>query len=109
LQRQLWAIEHQIWDEKLCEEERERRRQTRARAAEVRREVRRQRRWAAEHRQQVLQQQLREMEAAIREEQLSDAERAWRREYREREAEIRREARRRLGLPEEETDENGVL
>jgi hypothetical protein len=42
------------------------------------------------------------MEEAIREEQLSDAERAWRRESREREAAIRREARRRLGLPEEE-------
>jgi hypothetical protein len=42
------------------------------------------------------------MEEVIREEQLSDTERAWRQQYQEREAAIRREARRRLGLPEEE-------
>lgn len=52
---------------------------------------------------QALQEQLRQMEEAIREEQLSDEEREWRRQWRKRQAEIKREARRRLGLPEEET------
>jgi hypothetical protein len=61
----------------------------------------RQRRWAEEDRQQALQQQVREMEEAIREEQLSDDQREWRLQYRERQAAITREARRRLGLPEE--------
>jgi hypothetical protein len=61
-----------------------------------------QRRWAEEDRRQALQQQLRELEEAIREEQLSDDAREWRRQYRAREAEITREARRRLGLPEKE-------
>jgi hypothetical protein len=65
-------------------------------------EPERRRRWAEEDRRQALQQQPRELEEQIREEQLSDAEREWRRQYREREAEIRREARRRLGLPEKE-------
>jgi hypothetical protein len=49
------------------------------------------------------------MEQQIREEQLSEAERARRQQDREQEAAIRREARRRLGLPEEEADENRVL
>jgi hypothetical protein len=64
-------------------------------------EAERQRRWAEEDRQQALQQQVREMEEAIREEQLSDDQREWRLQYRERQAAITREARRRLGLPEE--------
>jgi hypothetical protein len=60
-------------------------------------------------RHQRLQRQLWDMEQQIREEQMSDEERAWHRQYRERQREIRREARRRLGLPEEGTDENGLL
>jgi hypothetical protein len=56
-------------------------------------------RWA---RAEEARRQLREMEEAIREEQLSDDEREWRRQYRARQAEITREARRRLGLPDEE-------
>jgi hypothetical protein len=62
-----------------------------------------QQRHAARQRQWDLAQQLREVEAQIREEQLSDEERAWRRAYQARQAEIRQEARRRLGLPEEDT------
>jgi hypothetical protein len=54
-----------------------------------------QRRWE-------LREQLREIEQAIREEAMSDEDRAWWRQYRERQAAIRQEARRRLGLPEEE-------
>jgi hypothetical protein len=48
-----------------------------------------------------VQAQLREMEQAIWEEQLSDEERERRRQYRAQQVEIAREARRRLGLPEE--------
>jgi hypothetical protein len=46
--------------------------------------------------------QLREMEQAISEERLPEEARERRRQDREEQAEIRREARRRLGLPEEE-------
>jgi hypothetical protein len=53
------------------------------------------RRWEVEE-------QLRDMEQAIREEGLPDEQREWLRRYREEQAEIKREARRRLGLPEEE-------
>jgi hypothetical protein len=49
------------------------------------------------------------MEQQVREEQLSEAERVRQRHYRQQQGEIRREAQRRLGLPEEETHENGVL
>jgi hypothetical protein len=42
------------------------------------------------------------MEAQIREERLSEEEREWRRRSREEQAEIQREARRRLGLPDGE-------
>jgi hypothetical protein len=49
-----------------------------------------------------VQEQLREMEQAIWEEGLPDEQREWLRRYREEQAEIKREARRRLGLPEEE-------
>jgi flagellar biosynthesis/type III secretory pathway M-ring protein FliF/YscJ len=49
-----------------------------------------------------LQQQLREMEQAIYEETLPEDEREALRRVREQRAEIRREARRRLGLPEDE-------
>ena len=42
------------------------------------------------------------MEAQIREGRLSEEERECRRPYREEAAEVKREARRRLGLPEEE-------
>jgi hypothetical protein len=64
------------------------------------------RRWAREQadreRQWALQQQVWEMECQIWDENLSEEEREWRRQARERAAAIRREARRRLGLPEEE-------
>jgi uncharacterized membrane protein YccC len=46
--------------------------------------------------------QLRDMEQAIREEVMPEEQREWWRHYRERQAAIRCEARRRLGLPEEE-------
>jgi hypothetical protein len=49
-----------------------------------------------------VQEQLREMEQAIWEEGLPDEQREWLRRYGEEQAEIKREARRRLGLPEEE-------
>jgi hypothetical protein len=49
-----------------------------------------------------VQEQLREMEQAIQEEGLPDEQREGLRRYREEQAEIKREARRRLGLPEEE-------
>lgn len=67
-------------------------------------EAERQHRFAEDDRQQALQQQLRELEQAIREETLPDWQREVIRERRQREAEITREARRRLGLPEEEHD-----
>jgi hypothetical protein len=50
-----------------------------------------------------VQQQLREMEQAIYEETLPEEQREWRRQYRAQQVEIRREARRRLGLPEEKS------
>lgn len=53
-------------------------------------------------RQMAVQRQLWNMEQQIREEQMSEEERAWHRPYRERQAAITQEARRRLGLPEEE-------
>jgi hypothetical protein len=64
------------------------------------------RRWdardVADRRRWALQAQLRQVEDEIREERLSDEEREWRRRYREEQAEVKREARRRLGLPKEE-------
>ena len=64
------------------------------------------RRWAHEQaertRQWALQQQVWEMEQQIWDEQLSDEAREAQRQARERAAAVRREARRRLGLPEEE-------
>jgi hypothetical protein len=64
------------------------------------------RRWDERHaaylRAQELKRQLWEMEAQIREERLSEEEREWQRRSREEQAEIQREARRRLGLPEDE-------
>jgi hypothetical protein len=57
----------------------------------------------AEHdRRWAIQRQLWDMEQQIWDEQLSDEEREWRREAQARGAEVRREARRRLGLPEED-------
>jgi uncharacterized membrane protein YccC len=56
-----------------------------------------------ERRRWQVQQQLRDMEQAIREEGLPDEERERLRREREREAVIQQEARRRLGLPEEES------
>jgi hypothetical protein len=50
----------------------------------------------------ALQAQLRQAEDEIREERLSDEEREWRRHYRKEQAEVKREARCRLGLPEKE-------
>lgn len=50
-----------------------------------------------------LQQQLWEIEDQIREERLSEEERERRRRYREEQVEVKREARRRLGLPDEES------
>jgi hypothetical protein len=67
-------------------------------------EAARRRQWAEEDRRQALQQQVRELEQQIREEQMSEEERAWHQAYRGRQAEIHREACRRLGLPEEEDD-----
>jgi hypothetical protein len=61
--------------------------------------IRDQQRWAAEW---EAQRRLSAMEERIREERLPEAERERRRRYREEQAEVRREARRRLGLPEEE-------
>jgi hypothetical protein len=55
-----------------------------------------------DHRRWELREQLREMEQVIYEETLPDEQRAWRQQYRAQQAEITREARRRLGLPEEE-------
>jgi hypothetical protein len=55
-------------------------------------------------RQMAVQRQLWNMERQIREEQMSEEERAWHRRYRERQAAITQEARRRLGLPKEEDD-----
>ena len=52
----------------------------------------------------ALQRQLWEMERHIREEAMSDEDRQWHLQYGQREAEIQHEARRRLGLPEEEAD-----
>jgi hypothetical protein len=72
-------------------------------------EPERRRRWAEEDRRQALQHQLQKLEEAIREERLSDDAREWRRQYRAREAGIRREARRRLGLPEETVREDRHL
>jgi hypothetical protein len=60
--------------------------------------IRDRQRWAAER---EAPQRLSDMEQQIREEQLPEQERAWHRQYQERPREIRREARRRLGLPEE--------
>jgi serine phosphatase RsbU (regulator of sigma subunit) len=48
--------------------------------------------------------QLWEMERHIREEAMSDEDRQRHQQYHQREAEIQREAQRRLGLPEEEAD-----
>jgi hypothetical protein len=56
-------------------------------------------RWARE---EEMRRQLWEMEEKIREESLSEEERAWHQAYRARQREIHREARRRLGLPEED-------
>jgi len=53
-------------------------------------------------RRREVREQLREIEQAIREEAMSDEEREWWRQYRERQAAIRHEARRRLGLPDED-------
>jgi hypothetical protein len=68
--------------------------------------VRDRHRWAHEQaereRQWALQRQLRELERQIREERLPEEEREAIRERRRRDTEIRREARRRLGLPEED-------
>jgi hypothetical protein len=55
-------------------------------------------------RQMAVQRQLWDMEQQIREEQMSEEERAWHRRYRERQAAITQEARRQLGLPEEEAN-----
>jgi hypothetical protein len=55
----------------------------------------------AHRREMELQHQLWDMQDQIREENLPEDEREWRRQYRQREAEVKREARRRLGLPEE--------
>jgi hypothetical protein len=57
---------------------------------------------AARARRWALDRQLRALEDQIREEPLSEEERAWHRQYRQRRAEIKREARRRLGLPAED-------
>jgi hypothetical protein len=64
---------------------------------------RRSRREAAEgQRQYAVQQQVWELERQIRDEQLSDEERERQPQARAQAAEVRREARRRVGLPEED-------
>jgi len=77
----------------------------RAQRARDRGEAERRRRWAEEDHREAIRRQLHELEAQVREEQRSHGERAWWRQYQEREAAITREARRRLGLPEEAGDE----
>lgn len=57
----------------------------------------------------AVREQIREMEQQIREESMSEEWREWHRQWRQRQDEIHQEARRRLGLPEEGTDENGLL
>ena len=59
---------------------------------------RRERRWKRE---EMVRRQLWDLEQQIREEGMSEEWRQWHREYRQRQVEIRREARRRLGLAEE--------
>jgi hypothetical protein len=59
---------------------------------------RRERRW---QREDLVRRQLWDMEQQIREEGMSEEWRQWHQAYRQRQAEIQREARRRLGLPEE--------
>ena len=63
---------------------------------------RRERRW---RREDLVRQQLWELEQQIREEGMSEDWRAWHRQWRAQQAEIHREARRRLGLPEEDAPE----
>jgi hypothetical protein len=53
----------------------------------------------------AVQAQVRKLEQQIREESMSEEWREWHRQWRAQQAEIHREARRRLGLPEEEPDE----
>ena len=60
--------------------------------------VRDRRRWQQE---QAQRRQLWDMEQQIREENMSEEWRQWHQQYRQRQAEITREARRRLGLAEE--------
>jgi hypothetical protein len=60
------------------------------------------RRWA-------VREQVREIEQQIREESMSEEWREWHRQWRRQQVEIHQEARRRLGLPEEDPDENRVL
>jgi hypothetical protein len=52
----------------------------------------------------AVREQVREIEQQIREEAMSEEWRDWHRQWRQQQAEITREARRRLGLPEEERD-----
>ena len=52
----------------------------------------------------AVREQVREIEQQIREEAMSEEERHWHCQWRQRQADIAREARRRLGLPEEEHD-----
>lgn len=59
---------------------------------------RRERRW---QREEMVRRQLSDMEQQIREEGMSEEWRQWHQAYRQRQAEITHEARRRLGLPEE--------
>ena len=58
-----------------------------------------------DRRRREVQAQLWEMEQSIREEAMPEEARAWHRQWRQQQAEIHREARRRLGLPEERDDE----
>jgi len=87
----LWWFGHRA-HRQIVQEAAERRRQWQAEQAERRRQ------WA-------LQQQLRDLEQSIREEAMSEEARAWHRQWRQQQAAIHQEARRRLGLPEERDDE----
>jgi hypothetical protein len=55
-----------------------------------------------DHRRWAVREQLRDLEQQIREEAMSEEQRDWHRQFRQQQADIAPEARRRLGLPEEE-------
>jgi hypothetical protein len=95
----LWVVIIALWILIWWEGRRTTRRMKEDNAAYVRQMEERN---AAHRRRMELAEQLRQVEEQIREERLPDEEREWRRRYREEQSAIKREARRRLGLPEED-------